>query len=738
VLAAYRRHSVDVLDGAGVSTENPAAPSVPISPRSAAIDNEKPSLAARTPDRYRPGEASMSRHVGRTAAAIAGLALALAACQRGPVTAPATPATPATPAASPDESDVVVKGAFDADDDPARAEAAATSVEAQERKQRYSPYAGKKYPTRVFFGDTHHHTANSGDAFMAGNRLTPEQAYRFARGEEVVSSTGVPAKLSRPLDFLVVSDHAEGLGIMFQVAAGNPAFASDPTLIRWGKALKTGGKEQQDAMNELVSAQANNKLPAPVKDPKVVGPIMKSVWQQYLETAEKYNEPGRFTAMIGYEWTSVPGGNNLHRNVLFRDNSDKAAQILPFSAWQSEDPEKLWEWMAKYEEKTGGRLLAIPHNANLSNGRMFEPVDFAGKPLTRDYAERRMRFEVLQEMMQTKGNSETHPALSPNDEFADFGVAGWEYGNLTLEGKPLSREMMPTNYLRAGLLRGLEYEASLGVNPFKFGFIGGTDVHNSLTAIEEDNFYGKHVNQEPSPIRWEHVSKQGFGKTRYTWHYTAAGYAAVWATENTREALWDAMKRKEVYATSGSRITLRFFGGWDFQPQDARGRSVAEAGYARGVSMGGDLSAAPAGKAPTFLLAAMKDPQSGNLDRIQVIKGWLDAKGEPHERIYDVAWGDADRRKPRPGGKLPPVGDTVDVATATWTDTIGDPELATVWRDPEFDPAQKAYYYARAIEIPTPRWTAYDAVRFGIKMPPEVPMKHQERAWSSPIWYTPP
>ena len=345
---------------------------------------------------------------------------------------------------------------------------------------------------------------------MAGNRLGPEDAYRFARGEEVVSSTGVPAKLSRPLDFLVISDHAEGLGLMYEVYNGNPAFVSDPTLARWGEALKAGGKAASDATNELISAQAQGTLPAAIKDPKVVGPVMKSVWQAYTATAEKYNEPGRFTAMIGYEWTSVPGGNNLHRNVLFRDGKDKADQIFPFSAWQSEDPEKLWAWMDSYEKKTGGRLLAIPHNGNLSNGRMFELTDFSGQPLTRDYAERRARWEVLQEIIQTKGNSETHPTLSPNDEFAgDLGIAGWEYGNLTLEDEPETPEMRPTMYLRGGLMRGLEQEAKLGVNPFKFGLIGGTDVHNSLTAIEEDNYFGKHVYQEPSANRWEPCLEAG-------------------------------------------------------------------------------------------------------------------------------------------------------------------------------------------------------------------------------------
>ncbi len=603
---------------------------------------------------------------------------------------------------------------------------------------KYSPQAGRKYPTRVYFGDTHHHTSNSGDAFMAGNRMGPEDAYRFARGEEVVSTTGIPAKLSRPLDFLVVSDHAEGLGLMYEVLKGNPAFTSDPTLARWATALKAGGEEAARAKNELVSAQAQGTLPGPVKDPKIVGPIMKSVWKQYTATAEKYNEPGRFTAMIGYEWTSVPGGNNLHRNVLLRDGKDRADQVYPFSSWQSEDPEKLWAWMDAYEKKTGGRMLAIPHNGNLSNGRMFELTDFSGQPLTRDYAERRARWEMLQEIVQTKGASETHPTLSPNDEFAgDMGIAGWEYGNLTLEGKLETPEMRPTMYLRGGLMRGLEQQAKLGVNPFKFGMIGSSDVHTSLTAIEEDNFFGKEIMDEPSPHRWDHVTKEGLGKKRYGWQQLAAGYAAVWATENTREALWDAMQRKEVYGTSGTRMTVRFFGGWDFNTVDARSRDIAAAGYAKGVPMGGDLSKAPAGKAPTFLVAAAKDPMSGNLDRIQIVKGWLGKDGKAQERIYDVAWSDVERRKRGRNGKVPAVGNTVDVATATWTNTIGDPELSAVWTDPDFDPAHRAFYYARVLEIPTPRWTNYDAVRFSVKMSPDVPMTQQERAWTSPIWYGP-
>jgi hypothetical protein len=446
--------------------------------------------------------------------------------------------------------------------------------------------------------------------------------------------------------------------------------------------------------------------------------------------------------MIGYEWTSVPKGNNLHRNIMFRDNKDKADQVFPFSSWNSEDPEELWAWMESYEQKTGGRLLAIAHNANLSNGRMFELVDFAGKPLSKDYAQRRARYDVLQEIVQTKGASETHPLISPADEFAEYGTAGWEYGNLTLTEAPLSKAMMPTNYLREGLKRGIEQEAKLGVNPFKFGIVGSTDVHNSLMAIEEDNFFGKMPIQEPSPDRWEHRStgsswdaKLGSARTRYTWHYMSAGYAAVWATENTREAIWDAMKRKETYGTSGTRMTVRFFGGYDFTATDATSRYLAEAGYAKGVPMGGDLAGAPAGKAPTFLVAALKDPAGANLDRIQIVKAWVDASGKGQEKVYDVVW--SGNRRPGANGNLPPVGDTVDVATATWTNTIGASELAAVWKDPGFKADQRALYYARVIEIPTPRWTAYDQVRFGVKMSKEVPMKHQERAWTSPIWYSP-
>lgn len=596
----------------------------------------------------------------------------------------------------------------------------------------------KPYPNNVYFGDTHHHTSNSADAFMNGNRMGPEEAYRFAMGEKIISNSGVPVMLSRPLDFLVIADHAEGLGIMYEVYEENPAFMEDKTLQRWSKAMKAGGKAAVDATNEVIAAQAQGTLPTPLTDPKTSSSVMKTVWEKNTAIAEQYNDPGKFTAMIGYEWSSVPGGNNMHRNVLYRGDKKMADQMVPFNSWQSQDPEKLWDWMESYEKKTGDKVLAIPHNGNLSNGRMFEPTTFDGKPITQEYAKRRARWEVLQEVMQTKGNSETHPQLSPKDEFANFGIAGWDYGNLTLEGEKESEKMRPYMYLRGGLLQGLIHQKSTGDNPFKFGMIGGTDVHNTLSAVEEENFMGKHVSQEPNADRWNHISKEGLDKKRYFWQYESSGYAGVWAHQNTRESIWDAMKRKEVYATSGTRLTVRFFGGWEYSVNDLNNENTVSIGYSKGVPMGGDLPLnATKAKSPTFLVSALKDPLGGNLDRIQVVKGWLDVNGETHEKIFDVVWGDSQTRNIDSNGKLTPVGDTVNVNAATWSNSIGDPQLSTMWKDPEFNQFQPSFYYLRVIEIPTPRWTAYDQKRFGIKMADNVPMKHQERAWSSPIWYTP-
>lgn len=606
--------------------------------------------------------------------------------------------------------------------------------------ESYSPYVIGDLPDEVFFGDTHNHTINSPDAFMSGTRMTPEQAYRFARGEQVTSSSGVPMKLSRPMDFLVVADHAEGLGIAAEIYSGNKTFMENDQIRRWHDAMQEGGAAAAKAKEELIGAHSSGTLPEQMTDPATIVPIFRSVWQNYLETADEFYQPGTFTSLIGYEWTSTPGGNNLHRNIVFRGDKDDAGQILPFSSNQSANPENLWDWLASYEEKTGDRVLAIPHNANLSNGRMFESQDFAGQPLSTHYARQRARFERLQEVIQYKGNSETHPTLSPNDEFASYGVAGWDLANLSMQGKSESPGMRPTMYLRSGLLRGLEWQESIGENPFKFGFVGGSDTHTGLAALEEDNYGAKFANYEPAPERAEKMIQASLvtKSTRYVWHSLAAGYTAIWARENTREELWNALNRRETYATSGTRMKIRFFGGWQFESADAQMRNLARTGYSKGVPMGSDLpSRATEDGAPTFLIAAMKDPIFGNLDRIQVVKGWVDDSGKGRERIYDVVWGDSDRRQIGDDGKLAPVGNTVDTENATWTNTIGDPELATVWTDPDFDPEQRAFYYARVIEIPTPRWTAYDAARFGSTLEDDIPLEHQEMGWTSPVWYNP-
>jgi hypothetical protein len=598
-------------------------------------------------------------------------------------------------------------------------------------KQVYSPYAGNTFPMRPLFGDTHLHTSQSFDAIAFGNFVGPEEAYRFARGEEVTSSTGQRARLSRPLDFLVVADHAENMGTMGEIKVGNPALMEDPELKRWNQMLVAGGEQAMNVYYEIVASigGTGKPLPAALRSDK----LFRSVWQKNVQAAEENNAPGTFTALIGYEWSSNTGGNNLHRVVVFRDGAKRTEQILPFSSLQSDNPEDLWKALQNYEIKTGGSVLAIPHNGNLSNGLMFPLLNpVGGKPLTAEYARTRASLEPLMEVTQIKGDGETHPSLSPNDEFANF--ERWDMGNLDLSVAK-TPEMLEFEYARAALKNGLKLEAQLGVNAFKFGMIGSTDAHTSLAAVEENNFFGKLPHMEPSAERATHPVAKFGDKAVMGWETTSSGYVAVWAPENTREAIFDAMERKEVYATTGPRMFVRFFGGFDFDEADADTRSPAIAGYTKGVPMGADIGPAPEGKAPTFLVAALKDPIGANLDRYQIVKGWLDAAGEVHEKVYDVAWsGD---RKQDADGKLPSIGNTVDVASATWTNTIGAPELIAVWKDPDFDPAQRAFYYGRVIEIPAPRWTAYDAKYFGVAMPPEVPMTMQERAYTSPIWYNP-
>ncbi|KAA0253047.1 DUF3604 domain-containing protein [Acidobacteria bacterium ACD] len=599
----------------------------------------------------------------------------------------------------------------------------------------YSPYAGRDYPTRPLFGDTHLHTAFSMDAGAFGAKIGPVDAYRLARGEEIQASSGQPVKLSRPLDFLVVADHSDNMGFFPDLFAGKPEILANPKGREWYEKIKSG--QGAEAALDIIVSFSQGTFPKEI----MYFPgtrAYKGAWQQTIAAAEKYNEPGRFTAFIGFEWTSNTGGNNLHRNVIFRDSGDKASQVEPFTVYPpygSDDPVELWKWMDAYEKKTGGSVLAIAHNGNLSNGRMFPIVEAFGKKIDREYVETRARWERLYEATQTKGTGEAHPYLSPNDEFADFEI--WDKGNLDLS-EAKTKSMLELEYARSALKNGLKLEQALGVNPYKFGMVGSSDAHTGLAAMEEENFFGKTTPQEPGPKRMleTFVKSAKTGAVIMDWEVSASGYAAVWAKENTRESIWDAMQRRETYATTGSRMIVRFFGGWDFEAKDAYDRTPARVGYAKGVPMGGDLKGAPKGKVPTFLVGAMKDPIGANLDRAQVVKGWLDAKGELHEKVYDVAWsGD---RKPDPKtGKVPSVGSTVDVENATFTNTIGAPELLVVWKDPSFDPTQRAFYYLRVVEIPTPRWTAYDAKRFGTKPLPGTRMTVAERAYTSPIWYTP-
>jgi uncharacterized protein DUF3604 len=606
---------------------------------------------------------------------------------------------------------------------------------AHKRPPIYSPYADRDYPTRPFFGETHLHTSFSMDAGAFGARLPPREAYRFARGEQVTSSTGQPVKLGRPLDFLVVTDHSDNMGFFPDLFAGKPELLADPTGRKWYDMMQSG-KGAEAAMDIIVSF-SQGTFPKDLMYFPGTRPY-RGAWQETIAAAEQYNEPGRFTAFIGFEWTSNTGGNNLHRNVIFRDNGDKASQVEPFTVYPpfgSDNPVELWKWMEAYEKKTGGSVLAIAHNGNLSNGSMFPVVEAFGKRLDRDYVAQRAKWERLYEATQTKGTGEAHPFLSPNDEFAAFEI--WDKGNL--DGSVAkTRDMLEFEYLRSAYKNGLKLERELGTNPYKFGLVGSSDSHTGLSAMEEDNFFGKTTPQEPSPHRMTatFINNARTGVKVMDWEVGSSGYAAVWAKENTRASLWDAMQRKETYATTGPRMIVRFFGGWDFAPEDAQNRLPAHVGYAKGVPMGGDLSGAASGKVPTFLVAALKDPIGANLDRYQIVKGWLDRDGKLHEKVYDVAWSGERKADPQTG-KVPSVGTSVDVANATFTNTIGATELISVWKDPEFDPAQPAFYYGRIIEIPTPRWTAYDAKRFGTTPLPGTAMTIAERAYTSPIWYTP-
>ena len=602
-------------------------------------------------------------------------------------------------------------------------EATATDFK-QDKRDNYSPYEGDDFPKDVYFGDTHLHTSWSTDAGMVGATLGPDEAYRCARGEEIISHTGQPFKLVRPLDFIVVSDHAENLGLADFIRRSDPIILGNERGKKWHDMVKSG-----DGYNAFLEWLRSDKEDL-IKEPR----MKQAVWQKVCANADKYNEPGKFTAFHGYEWTSMPDGNNMHRVVIYRDGADKTAGHLPFDMYDSVDPEDLWKNLSKYEAETGGQVLAIPHNGNISNGLMFDVETYSGKPLTKEYADERIKWEPLYEVTQMKGDAEAHPYLSPDDEFADFETL--DMGNLS--GKmPKEKEMLSKEYARSALKEGLRLEANLGTNPYKFGLIGSTDAHGGIPSTREENNWSKAHIAEPAKDRFEHALVKGVTPelSIMITDLGAAGLAAVWAKENTREAIWDAMKRKEVYATTGSRLKVRVFGGWEFTAKDLVRPEFAKYGYQNGVPMGGDLVSAN-GKTPSFLIKTMRDADGANIDRVQIIKGWLTKEGKTKEKIYDLAV--SDNRKIDANGKCKTsVGSTVNLAEATFDNSIGAPIMETFWVDPDFDPSLKAFYYVRVIEIPTPRWTAYDAKFYGIEMPEGTAMTVQDRAYTSPIWYTP-
>jgi hypothetical protein len=592
-------------------------------------------------------------------------------------------------------------------------------------KQPYSAPVNQDYPGNVYFGDTHLHTRNSADAYSMGNlNLSPTDAYRFAQGDAVTAHNGMKVKLKRPMDFLVISDHAEYLGGFYRFNVKDPLVTETETGRRWQQFLESG------EIAKFFSAFVDS-MQDPENNPPFPEETRRTIWQDVTDTADRHNRPGVFTAFSGYEWTSMIGGNNLHRVILFKDDADKAGRLAPYSAQDSRDPRDLWRALARYEEVTGGKVLSIAHNGNLSNGMMFPASAVDGTPIDRDYAALRARFETVYEVTQVKGDGEAHPKLSPTDEFADFET--WDQDNIGRTEKKADW-MLQHEYARGALKLGLQYEDEFGVNPFKVGLIGSTDGHNSITTPEEDNFFGKFPESEPGPERL--TNAMALDRLWKNWRIVASGYAAVWAKENTRAALFEAFKRREVYATTGSRIKVRFFAGWDFTASDLHRPGLVGLAYASGVPMGGDLATAPKGNAPTFLLLAGMDPDGAHLDRIQIVKGWLEEDGQLQEKVYDVAWSGV-RQPDDDTGKLPPVGNTVDTKNATYQNSIGSPELSAYWQDPDFDPSARAFYYARVLEIPTPRWTSYDAAYFDVELDAEIPRTVQDRAYTSPIWYTP-
>ena len=576
----------------------------------------------------------------------------------------------------------------------------------------------------VYWGDMHIHTSWSFDAFVNNVRTTPDDAYNFAKGKPIDHVSGKKIQIKRPLDFMAVTDHSEYMGTFRQM------LDDDNPLSKLDIAQAVTSKDPKISQRTFTRVVFSSSMSWPFKE-LVDQELMKSVWERVVNAADRHYEPGKFTTFAGYEWSAGKAnflsnrreGQPIHRNVIFKGGKVSG---VPFSGFNSKDPEKLWAWMDK-ERAKGVDVIAIPHNANMSNGVMYSRYD--GSPLTTAYAESRARNEPINEVVQMKGQSMSHPILSPNDEFADFEL--YPYTFSLKKPRPLSE---PKNsYARDALKEGLAYEQSLGTNPFKFGFIGSTDGHNSAGASDEDNYFGKVGINDPTPE--SRLADQSYGNLSPRLK-SAAGMAAVWAKENTREAIFEALERKETFATSGPRIQLRFFAGWDLDIDSLTGEDWVRNAYENGVAMGGDLKSRVRGdrnQSPTFIIKAIKDSDGANLDRVQMIKGYLDADGNPQEKIFEVIW--AGERVIDEKGKLPAIGNTVDVANASYTNDIGDVSFETIWEDPEFDSSQSAFYYLRVLEIPTPRWTTYDAKTLGVAPPTDVPASIQERAWSSPIWY---
>ena len=579
--------------------------------------------------------------------------------------------------------------------------------------------SGKPNPLKnVYFGEQHMHTQNSFDAYTVGVRGTWAEAYEFALGKPGnLSTTGEKMQRKTPYDFVAITDHSEYYGVFKNMADPKNPLSKNPFAKRMAS---SDPKEVQQAAVDIISTIAANDPVKAFIDPK----LLKSNWDDFIKVADKYNDPGKFTTLYAYEWTSIPGGQNMHRNVFFKDK----AAVMPFSSFQSVQPEDLWTYL-EIQRAQGIDVFAIPHNGNVSNGLMYAPTKMNGDPIDARYARRQMENEPLTEIHQTKGNSETHPLLSPNDEFAKFEP----FNNLISLDHP---SQVTNGFIRQGLIMGMKLESEVGYNPYKMGIVAGADVHSGYQGNEEWDWKGAHGNQDDTPEKRLSPGRNASGEAGYV--VSSAGATAVWATENTRAGIFDAMKSKETYGTTGTLIRLRFFGGWNFPADLVKDPEFVKTAYELGVPMGQDLRKKPShAKAPTFAIWAVKDPESGNLDRVQIIKGWASPKtGFPQEKIYDVAW--SDDRKPDPKtGKLPAVGNTVDTNKATWTNDIGDTQLSVVWTDPDFDPKVKAVYYVRVLEIPTPRWSTYDSARNNLPLPEGVPATIQERAYSSPIWYTP-